>query len=217
MRGKSEVSRKRSRVPHRRRGKIDHVPVHVTVRLREGLPSLRAREEYARVLESLRAFRGRFDCRVIAYSVLSNHVHLVLEPRNGHELARAVKGLLVRAARALNKLWRRAGSVWADRYHHRVVRKVHELRRLLRYVLNNARKHGVPLPAGRPDPYSSGPWFRSWIGHEGRTFSRAPSPVEVPQTMALGVAWRFLLGLDEVPGPRAWPPDSGFALVPGRA
>jgi hypothetical protein len=43
-------------------------------------------------------------------------------------------------------LWGREGVVFPDRYFHRVVRKVHELRRLVRYVLQNARRHGARVP-----------------------------------------------------------------------
>ena len=85
-----------------------------------------------------------------------------------------MQGLTVRIARALNKHWHRAGTVF-DRYHLRVIEKtVHQIKKVLRYVLQNARKHGVSLPTGEADPYSSARWFNWWQRAEMRRPLRSP-------------------------------------------
>jgi REP element-mobilizing transposase RayT len=169
------------------------------MRIEEGLPSLRTPQVLAIVRGAFRAQRGRFKFRIVEFAVLSNHVHMIVEAKDAEELSAAMKGLLVRIAKALNKHWDRAGKVWEDRYWSRVVRKVHELRRLIRYVLQNARRHGVRLPNDRPDPYSSGPWFDQWAGHQGQTFSREPAPTERPNRMELEHARRSMLELTDNP------------------
>ena len=128
-------------------------------------------------------------------------MHLIVEAADAEELAAAMKGLSVRIARGLNKLWERTGQVFADRYWSRIVRKVYELRRLVRYVMQNARRHGVRLPADRPDEYSSGLWFEFWEGHLGQTFSKEPCPTERPSDMALQRARGFVVELAETPRP----------------
>ena len=63
-----------------------HHPVHVTTRLRGGLPSLRGRAEAA-VLE--RAFRGgseRMGFRLVHYSIQRDHLHLLVEAEDAHAL-----------------------------------------------------------------------------------------------------------------------------------
>jgi REP element-mobilizing transposase RayT len=191
----------RRRVAHRKRNGIQHDAVHVNVKIAPGLPSMRTREARAVIVGAIRKQRGLFDFRVIEFAILSNHMHLIAEAASASELGRAMKGLGVRIARGLNKLWGRAGTVVPDRYHHRVVRKLHELRRLVRYVLQNARRHGVRVPNDRPDEYSSGPWFEHWHDHVGRTFSTEPRPVERPGGMALQCAHRFGIELTERPTP----------------
>jgi len=191
----------RRRVPHRRRTGIKHDALHVSVKIERGLPSMRTPRARAIIVDALREQRGRFGFRVVQYSILSNHIHMVAEAASAEELGKAMKGLSVRIAKGLNKLWERAGTVFPERYYSRVVRKVHELRRLIRYVLQNARRHGVPVPNDRPDEYSSGPWFWHWEGHRGRTFSAAPSPVEAADGMALAHALTFGIGLTERPTP----------------
>jgi len=59
----------------------------------------------------------RFGYRLIEFSVQGNHIHLVVEAPDVVALGRAMKGLEVRMARALNKVMKRKGPVFADRYH----------------------------------------------------------------------------------------------------
>jgi REP element-mobilizing transposase RayT len=58
-------------------------PVHVTMRLRAGLPSLRHKPLARLVLASFHAAKERLDTRLVHYSVQSNHVHLLVEA-DGH-------------------------------------------------------------------------------------------------------------------------------------
>ena len=50
---------------------------------------------------------------------------------------RGMTGLSVRISRGMNKLWGREGSVFADRFHSRVLRSPTEVRVALRYVFSN--------------------------------------------------------------------------------
>ena len=194
-------------VPHstRPRHAARH-PVHVTIRLRKGLPRLRRRGEY-RVLEgAFRAARERFGMRVVHYSVLSNHVHLIVEARDRRAISRGMQGLAIRIAKRLNRFWDRTGRVFAERYHERFLRTPREVRNALAYVLHNARKHGLAVSAEAPDPYSSGRWFEGWRG--GWLFSLEgagsfSAPVAAARTWLLRVGWRRrgLVALDERPGP----------------
>ncbi len=178
-------------------------PVLVTVRLCEGLTSLR-RAALLPVLQ--RAFTRaseRPQFRVVHASIQSNHVHLLVEARDAESLAHGMCGLQVRIARGLNRVWRRRGKVQADRYHARVLRTPIEVRRALVYVLQNARKHGCGGPG--VDPYSSGPWFDGWReppDARDRGFAlRHDSPFASARTWLLRVGWRKhgLIGLGESP------------------
>src|SRR5262245_14278028 len=192
---------KRSYVPHRRRPKVVNDALHVTVHLIEGLPDMREDRAHARIVESIRKSQERFGCRVTDYSVLSNHIHLIVEAESESKLAQAMKGLLVRIVRALNPLWKHKGSIFRERYHARVIRTMREIRRAIRYVVLNARKHGIRIPKDTPDPCSSGPWFQFWRGRRWNPFSSDPSPVVRPRTLNLETATVGLtLDLNEVPG-----------------
>ena len=147
--------------------------------------------------------------RLIEYTVLSNHLHLIVEVKKREQLSRGVQGLSIRLAKALNKHWRRKGKVFTDRYFAVVLEGTRQAMRTLKYVLNNARKHGIRLPAGTPDPFSSARWFRRWREKHRRPL-RSPPVVE---------AWSWepwtALGLEEVPGRRAesWALDERLGLA----
>lgn len=190
------------RIRHGTRPDVRNGPVHVTMRIRAGLPNMRTPRAY-RVLE--RAFRRgneREGFRLVHYTVLSNHLHLFVEAEDKKSLAKGMQGLAVRIARALNKHWHRAGTVFFDRYHMRVIEHtVYQIKKVLRYVLQNARKHGVSLPKGEADPYSSARWFRWWQRDMKRPL-RSP-PVAETQSIATSICHVHGLDIDDLPGPRA--------------
>jgi REP element-mobilizing transposase RayT len=172
-------------------------PVHVTARLREGLPSLRKRAERETLERAFALGADRFGLRLVQYSIQSNHLHFAVEARDRRALSRGMQGLLVRVARALNRLSGRTGSVFADRYHAHVLRTPREVRCALVYVLQNARHHGIH--GHGPDEYSSGPWFDGWREHV--VAPRRLSPAVGATTWLLRIGWRRhgLIGLEEVP------------------
>ncbi len=167
-------------VPHRPRADFrQRFPLHVTLRLRGGLPGLRKPWPYRVLWGALASGCEKLGFRVTEYSVQSNHVHLIVEGSDRVRIARGMQGLCIRIARRLNKLWGRRGSVFADRYHDVVLRTPRHVRNALLYVLQNGRKHGARFV--RADPFSSGPWFQGWtrpvqpLRWRGGETARAPT------------------------------------------
>ena len=192
----------RAGVSHAARPKLKaRYPVLVTMRLVEGLPGLRFDDSHELIQRALLE-STRPDFRVIEYSLQSNHLHLLVEAEDEQELARGMIGLSVRLARRINKLWRRKGKLFADRYHSRILRTPSEVRFALVYVLQNARKHGAWI-ARCADVYSSGPQFEGWREKGAVSFRRQ----ERPRTWLLSVGWRRLglIGLLELPRGAATP------------
>jgi REP element-mobilizing transposase RayT len=179
-------------------------PVHVTLRVLEQLPSLREEPMLSTLLEALDAGADRLGMRVVHYSVQGDHLHLIVEARDATRLQRAMQGLSIRIAKALNRLIGRKGKLFADRYHARILRTPREVRIALVHVLGNAHEHA--LAKGRRlegvDPCSSGPWFDGW--REGSVVGRNAGPrASVPgRTWLLLTGWRRygLLDIGELAG-----------------
>jgi len=172
------------------------------MKLREGLPTLRRGVERKVLFEAFAKGCEREGFRVTHFSLQDNHVHLIAEGKDRGCLAAGMKGLAVRMARALNRLWERTGSVFGDRYHDRILRTPKEVRNALRYVLQNGKRHGM----GQMQPMdlcSSGPWFDGWREKlEVRGKEQFATPVAAPRTWLLNVGWRRhgLLTFEEIPG-----------------
>src|SRR4051812_47741868 len=106
----------RAGVPHVRRSLPKRSPAHVTMKVAAGLPSLRNGRRFGSIRAALAAGRERFGFRLIEFTVQANHLHLLVEAEDTVALARGVKGIAVRIARALNALERRHGTVFPDRF-----------------------------------------------------------------------------------------------------
>ena len=164
-----------------------------------------------RILRSLTHAKERMrskalDVRVVHYSVQRDHLHLIVEAADVRSLSRAMQGLSVRIAKALNRALARKGKVFADRFHDRVLTSPKQVRHALAYVLCNARKHGIaPLIRGWADPCSSAPAFDGWsraIGSMGPVDGIAIAATATPRVWLLRIGWRRggLLHPDHCPG-----------------
>ena len=201
----------RPRVLHRKREPIpSDCPVHVTLRMRPGIPSLRGGALVREFRRSLAEASERGHFRVVHYSLQHDHAHLVIEAKGKDALARGMKSIAARLARAVNRVSARSGAVLDGRYHHRLLRTPREVRRALAYVLLNARRHlakrrgASRATAAHVDGASSARWFDGWR----RPFAARPIATESapevarPRTWLLRIGWRRhgLVDPSEVPG-----------------
>jgi REP element-mobilizing transposase RayT len=129
-------------VPHLARPEIDpRHPTHVTLRVRPGVGYLR---QYRRAQVLVRAFEAgceRFGMRVVHYVILGNHLHLIVEAAGAEALSRGMQGLAIRIAKQINKLQRRSGGVFVDRYHAHTLVTRREVATAVKYLQGNYRKH----------------------------------------------------------------------------
>jgi REP element-mobilizing transposase RayT len=181
----------RARASHR---KDD--PVHVTLRVRRRVPSLRRQAITGLVTRALLAQKQQLakkqakHFQVVHFSIQDDHVHLIVEASDKRGIARGVAGLEIRIARQLNKLLGRQGALWSERYHRRDLRTPTETRNALRYVLLNFQKHHRVIGEGAfADPCSSAATFDG--------FARTPTIFDDPSP------WPRV-------GPRTWLLRTGF-------
>src|ERR1041384_3848882 len=78
-------------VPHVARKQPRRTPALVTMRVRNGLPSLRGGRSFSAVAGAFRRGKERFGLRVIHFTVQGNHLHLLVEADDVVALARGMK------------------------------------------------------------------------------------------------------------------------------
>src|SRR5258708_17282128 len=167
-----------NRVSHAVRPRCERpTPVHVTLRVKRHVWNLRSGRCHRRLQACFERARGRFGARLVEYSVMGNHLHLIVEADHSQALARGMQGLCIRIAKALNALMRLAGRVFDDHYFSRLLRTPTELVRAIAYVLENHRHH---FGSGGSDAYAS---------------SELPEPVRAallapPNSWLLREGWR---------------------------
>ena len=168
-------------------------------RIRRGLPGLRTPRALRRLERAFRLGKERDGFALLHYSIQHDHLHLLVEAKNRRKLSKGMQALGIRLAKSLNSFWhRRLGHVFAERYFAAAVDGWKQTWRTIRYILNNGRKHGSWTVKGRPDPYSSGPWYLQYSEHDIRRPLRS-SPVSQPSRFGFFVPF---ISTDDVPGPR---------------
>ena len=81
--------------------------------------------------------------RLHAAVIMPTHVHLLLEPLEGHDLSRILQGIKGASAREINKLAGVTGTLWLDESYDHVVRSEKQYWRFVRYIAENPARAGL--------------------------------------------------------------------------
>ncbi|MBI4293899.1 MAG: transposase [Betaproteobacteria bacterium] len=97
------------------------VPQHVIQRGNNREPCFFSDSDYRLYLECLREASVRHDCAVHAYVLMTNHVHLLVTPRESGAVSRMMQHLGRRYVRTVNDGYRRSGTLWEGRFRSNLV------------------------------------------------------------------------------------------------
>ena len=146
----------------------------LTIKSIYGLPILINEKYYTIILDSLKFCRQNKRCRIYAYAVLFNHIHLVLRILEGFSLSDAVRDfkkytanqilkqlkidnqydLLEELKITANKTKDRDGKVWRRDCWPKVIETEKFFFQKIQYIDFNAQKHGIVKDAEQY-PYTS--------------------------------------------------------------
>ena len=198
-------------ITHQPRPKLSKKQVmHLTVKLRRGLPSLRRERAFAAVRRSFFKYSRGEGFRLVHFSVQSNHLHLIAEADSKPALSRAMQKLGISLAKRLDRLWKGAGRIYKERYHQRILTTPLAIRNALLYVIQNAKHHDSVIGEAL-DPFSSGAHFDGFA-----ELAATPAPkglIAEATSWLLTKGWRRrgLIRLSEVPKKEAVEAKGDFA------
>ncbi len=139
-------------MPRHARVVLPQMPHHIIQRGHNRQVVFAHDDDYAYYLETLRAWKAHYGVKVYAFCLMTNHLHLLLEP--GPEvgaLAQLMKRVAARQTRYVNRLEGRTGTLWESRYKSSPVETETYLLACARYIeLNPVRARLVAHPADYP-------------------------------------------------------------------
>lgn len=112
-------------------------------------------------VDVLREVQRETGFSLLAFVVMPEHVHLVIEPSASHRLGQIVQLVKGRFSRRYNAGTGGSGPLWQSRYHERSLRSEDELREAIEYV------HGNPVVAGLVAEASDYTWSSAAISSSG--------------------------------------------------
>jgi REP element-mobilizing transposase RayT len=137
--------KKKDAITHDARPSLgEDTALHVTLKLRAGVPNLRTGKPFAAVRKAFRKWcnvRGA-GFRLIHFSVQSNHVHMLVEADSKVALSKGMQRVAHSISRRVNALSDRwIGRVFKERYHAHVLKTPTEIAHAVRYLKQNHEHH----------------------------------------------------------------------------
>ncbi len=106
----------------------------------------------------LKAACTTYGCRVHAYVLMNNHVHLLLTPRKAGAIGRVMQSVGRRYVRYFNDTYERSGTLWEGRYRATLIDSDRYLLTCYRYIELNPVRAGMTV---HPADYT----WSSYRGH----------------------------------------------------
>jgi putative transposase len=153
------------------------VPVHVVQRGVDRQACFFTDADRVFYLEELAELTNAGGCALHAYVLMTNHVHLLLTPRDGDAPSRMMQRLGQRYVKAVNRAYGRTGTLWEGRFRSTMATDEAYVLACYRYIeLNPVRARMVAGPTAYP-----------WSSHRMNA-TGAPAGILVPHErfLALG-------------------------------
>ena len=130
-------------MPRRARLRLAGVPLHLIQRGNNRSACFFAEDDYALYLRHLGELSRKFGCRVHAYVLMTNHVHLLLTPEGIDSASLTMKHLGQRYVQYVNRTYRRSGTLWEGRFRSCLCQSESYVLACYRYIELNPVRAGM--------------------------------------------------------------------------
>nr|WP_229499295.1 transposase [Pseudoduganella ginsengisoli] len=137
-------------------------PLHVVQRGHNRCEVFRREYDYLMYLAALQWALEHYRCDLHAYTLMTNHVHMLISPRDLDSLPRLFMSLGSRYGGYFNQKYQRSGSLWSGRYYASLILSDEHLMRCYRYIELN------PIRAGMTDAPGEYRWTSYRCNGEGQ-------------------------------------------------
>ena len=134
-------------MPRRARLVVPGVPWHIIQRGNNRNSCFYAEEDYRYYLETLSEQARKYHCAIHAYVLMTNHVHLLITPKEEDSAALLMKNLGQRYVQYINRTYQRSGTLWEGRFKSCLTQDEIYVLTCYRYIeLNPVRANMVSHP-----------------------------------------------------------------------
>lgn len=125
-------------MPRSARIVIPNYPHHVIQRGHNRQTVFAGDDDYRYYFDNLAEWKDKLECKVYAFCLMTNHVHLIVDPGPDPErLGKLMKRVAGRQTRYVNRLEGRSGSLWEGRFKSSPIDSNSYLLACCRYVEMN--------------------------------------------------------------------------------
>ena len=110
------------------------------------------KEDYERFISTMKRYRRETNYELLAGCCMSNHVHLLMNPKNNTP-GKILKKILVSYSAYYNKKYDRVGHVFQDRFRSEPINASRSLIIVARYIYRNPEKAGICKAKDYPYTY----------------------------------------------------------------
>lgn len=103
--------------------------------------------DYVKFLEIVRKVKDEIGFELLAYCLMSNHVHLLIGDKS-NTLSLIMQKIALKYARYYNFKYRREGHLFQNRYKSELIMSDRQLLLTFRYILQNPKKAGIAESCG---------------------------------------------------------------------
>jgi len=135
-------------MPRKARIVVPNTPHHIVQRGHNKQLVFVSDDDYQYYLENVFEWKEQLNCKIYAWYLMTNHIHLVINPGDEVDnLGKLMKRLAGKQTRYVNRLEKRTGSLWEGRYKSSPIETEAYLLACCRYVeLNPVRAKMVKNP-----------------------------------------------------------------------
>jgi putative transposase len=136
-------------MPRRSRITLAEVPQHLIQRGNNREATFHEHDDYVAYLGWLSQAAKKYDCRIFAYVLMTNHVHLLAATGEGYGLSLMMQYVGRHFVRYFNKKYRRSGTLWEGRFRATLVDTEAYFLRCSRYIECNPVRAGMVEQPGQ--------------------------------------------------------------------
>lgn len=128
--------------------------------------------DFEEFLKLLKHYKRKFTFNLFGYCLMPNHIHLIIEPREGNQLSKFMQGLSQTYTIWFNKKYIKVGRLWQGRFKSKLIQKDQYLVDCIYYIETNPVRAGL---VGSPANYF-------WSSYKERVLNSTNGLLDFPDS-----------------------------------